>query len=57
MLLTRHVRQATLFGTQCCTVKYPETYIIGSNGKVLSKIIAGQNWMEPNVLRYVESLL
>ncbi len=39
------------------TVKFPETYIIGSNGKVLSKIIAGQNWMEPNVLRYVESLL
>jgi peroxiredoxin len=39
------------------TVKFPETYIIGSNGKVLSKIIAGQNWMEPNVIRYVESLL
>jgi peroxiredoxin len=39
------------------TVKFPETYIIGSNGRVLSKIIAGQNWMEPNVIRYVESLL
>lgn len=33
------------------TFKYPETYIIDKNGKVVEKIIGEQNWMNPDVLR------
>ena len=32
------------------TFKYPETYIIDTNGKVLEKFIADRNWMEPEIL-------
>lgn len=32
------------------TTKYPETYIVSRDGKVLEKFIADQNWMSPEIL-------
>lgn len=32
------------------TFKYPETYIIDTNGKVLEKFIADRDWMDPAIL-------
>lgn len=32
------------------TTKYPETYIVNRDGKVLEKFIADQNWMNPQIL-------
>lgn len=39
------------------TVKFPETYIISREGKVLRKIISSRDWMAPNILQDLESLL
>src|SRR2546423_2092171 len=39
------------------TFKFPETYIIDSQGKVLRKIISNQDWMSERVIRDMESLL
>jgi peroxiredoxin len=39
------------------TFKYPETYIIDRNGKVIQKIIGPQNWTDPAYLNYFQSLL
>ena len=39
------------------TTKVPETYIIDSNGQVQRKIINARDWMDPEMLRDVESLL
>ena len=39
------------------TLKYPETYIIDSHGKVLRKVISNQDWMSERVIRDMESLL
>ncbi len=39
------------------TFMYPETYIIGPDGKVLKKIAEGADWMDPNMIRYFDSLL
>jgi len=39
------------------TLKFPETYIIDSRGKVLRKIINAQNWMSERMISDVESLL
>ena len=39
------------------TFKYPETYIIGKDGKVLYKETGGRNWMDPAFLNYFQSLL
>ncbi|MGH9660481.1 MAG: TlpA family protein disulfide reductase [Bryobacteraceae bacterium] len=39
------------------TVKYPETYIIDGAGVVRRKIINSRNWMDPSIVRDVESLL
>ena len=32
------------------TFKYPETYVIDRNGKVLEKFIADRDWMEPQIV-------
>lgn len=32
------------------TFKYPETYVISRDGKVLEKFIADQDWMAPQIL-------
>src|SRR5712691_3040675 len=39
------------------TLRFPETYIIDSKGKVLRKIINAQNWMSERMISDVESLL
>jgi cytochrome c biogenesis protein CcmG/thiol:disulfide interchange protein DsbE len=39
------------------TFMYPETYIIGADGKVLKKIIEPLDWTSPQITQYVDSLL
>ncbi len=39
------------------TFMYPETYIIGANGKVLYKEVAARDWTDPAFQNYVQSLL
>jgi peroxiredoxin len=39
------------------TFKYPETYVISRDGKVLQKLIGPQNWMDPELLKSIEALL
>jgi cytochrome c biogenesis protein CcmG/thiol:disulfide interchange protein DsbE len=39
------------------TLKFPETYIIDSKGKVVRKIINAQDWMSERMIQDVESLL
>jgi cytochrome c biogenesis protein CcmG, thiol:disulfide interchange protein DsbE len=41
------------YGTQL----YPETYIIGTDGRIERKIGGGQDWNSPELVNYVESLL
>ncbi len=38
------------------TYKYPETYIIDRSGKVVRKVISNYNWMDPEMIHFVESL-
>lgn len=39
------------------TFVYPETYIIGSDGRVLRKIAEGADWTDPQITGYIDSLL
>ncbi|MBK9167748.1 MAG: TlpA family protein disulfide reductase [Bryobacterales bacterium] len=39
------------------TVKFPETYIINRQGRVLRKVVSSRDWMDPSMLADVESLL
>ena len=39
------------------TFIYPETYIIGSDGRVLRKVAEGADWMNPQMTQYIASLL
>lgn len=39
------------------TFKYPETYIITPDGKVVEKVIADRNWMEPAILQRLEGYI
>jgi peroxiredoxin len=39
------------------TFQLPETYLIDSSGKVVQKLIAAQNWMDPTFLASVQKLL
>ncbi len=39
------------------TYKYPETYIINSEGKVVEKIIGPTTWTDPNMVARVKALL
>lgn len=39
------------------TFMYPETYIIGADGKVLKKIAEAADWSDPQVVSYINSLL
>lgn len=38
------------------TYKYPETYIIDRNGKVVQKVIGSRNWMDPDNISSIQSL-
>jgi cytochrome c biogenesis protein CcmG, thiol:disulfide interchange protein DsbE len=39
------------------TYKYPETYIIDKQGKVIEKIIGEEFWLNPNVINRIRRLL
>lgn len=39
------------------TFIYPESYIIGSDGRVLRKIAEGADWTDPQMTQYIASLL
>jgi len=39
------------------TFRYPETYIIDAQGRVVQKIIGAADWMDPRLLDYVRSML
>jgi len=39
------------------TFMYPETYIIDAKGKVLKKLAEPEDWMDPRVTQYIDSLL
>lgn len=38
------------------SVKFPETYVVASNGWVVEKIIGLQQWMRPSVEEYFRNL-
>lgn len=44
---------ASLYGTNM----YPETYLIDREGFVVRKYIGGENWMRPEIVNYLRSLL
>ena len=44
---------ATRYGTNM----YPETYLIDRDGRVIRKYIGGENWMRPEIVNYLGSLL
>jgi peroxiredoxin len=44
---------ASLYGTSI----YPETYLIDREGVVRRKYIGGDNWMRPEIVNYLRSLL
>ena len=37
--------------------RYPESYVIDANGKVVQKIIGDTDWTDENLVRFVKSLL
>ncbi len=39
------------------TYRYPETYIINREGRVLEKIVGRKNWTDPNFIKSIEGLL
>ncbi len=39
------------------TYRYPETYIITSDGRVMEKIVGRKNWMDPNFIKSLQALL
>jgi peroxiredoxin len=39
------------------TFRYPETYVINAQGKVVQKIIGPAQWTEEKMVRYIQSLL
>jgi cytochrome c biogenesis protein CcmG/thiol:disulfide interchange protein DsbE len=39
------------------TFQLPETYIIDSSGKVVQKVIAAQNWMNPEFVQSIKKML
>lgn len=39
------------------TFKYPETYIINRDGKVVAKYISNQNWMDERILQEIRTAM
>ena len=54
LLTVRDVKQTThdVYGT----FKYPETFVIDRNGKIVRKFIGGTNWTAPDILDYLNKL-
>ncbi len=38
------------------TVQIPETYVIDSTGHLLRKFVSSQDWMSPDILRYLTAI-
>jgi peroxiredoxin len=43
--------------TRFGTFQFPETYIIDRSGKVVEKVISDKNWMDPQFLSHIRTLL
>ncbi len=39
------------------TYRYPETYVIGRDGRVVEKIVGRKNWMDSGFIKSLEALL
>lgn len=39
------------------TMKYPESYLIDRDGVVVQKYVGAENWMRPEIVNYLRSLL
>lgn len=39
------------------TTMYPETYVIGRDGRINSKIVGPQNWTSPAMMAYLDTVL
>ncbi len=39
------------------TAMYPETYIIGRDGKIARKVVGAQQWDSPDLIAYLDTLL
>jgi thiol-disulfide isomerase/thioredoxin len=39
------------------TEKFPETYVLRPDGWVVEKVVGGQTWIRPPVIKYFESLI
>lgn len=39
------------------TFKFPETYIIGPDGRVLQKVVGAANWLDPLMIQRIEAVL
>lgn len=37
--------------------RYPETFIVGRDGKILQHLQGGVEWMQPEFFNYIQSLL
>jgi cytochrome c biogenesis protein CcmG/thiol:disulfide interchange protein DsbE len=46
-----------LIPAQYGTSMYPDTYVIGKNGKLDRKIVGPQEWTSPEMTAYIDSLL
>jgi peroxiredoxin len=38
------------------TYKYPETYVIDRDGKVVQKVISSRDWTDPDIINFVKRL-
>lgn len=50
-------RNLSQIGLDYGTSMYPETYIIGRDGRIARKIIGAQDWTSPAMTHYLDSLL
>ncbi|MGO9640451.1 MAG: peroxiredoxin family protein [Candidatus Acidiferrales bacterium] len=39
------------------TSMYPETYVIGRNGRIARKIVGAQDWQDPHFIESIEAML
>ncbi len=54
LLTVRDVKQQTneVYGT----FKFPETYVIDRNGKIVRKFIGAKDWNSPDIVEYLQKL-
>jgi cytochrome c biogenesis protein CcmG/thiol:disulfide interchange protein DsbE len=54
LLTVRDTRQSTneIYGT----FKFPETFVIDSDGKIIRKFIGSTDWTSPDIVQYLNSL-